>query len=688
MKKLLLFFSLLLSLLPLSIPAAAETFEKVTDFSTLKAGDQIIIVANHIKSGSNPYYNGYMLSNFTCSMTKSDNAYGETQEFDFNIDNPPVLITLEESGNPDYPWAMKMGKNYIKSTDTSKKNGIGTVTSKDNACFILFQTGTTNHQFNNSSASSRKFLRANITNGKTGETQITSGASSLGAKPEIYRLKASGPVDFDYTLPDSKELEENTTFDLGLPEKRPETITWASDNSEVAVIVNGIINAKKEGTANIKMTWAADDNFNASSEEGQTIVVTVTKPAPVGVPVVTINDKTIEDGCFYEISNGSTATITADNANDITVNGKKVENGAFIIDAATLYEITASNDVSEESLSFNVRLIEPQQGEPTPKVWEQINNVADVTLDGKYIIVANNQKVAISTSASGNYMGNTSVTIDNNSIATLPTNAMVFTLSNTENEGQYRWNCTNAADNTTSSEYYLYSSTGSNNYLKAGENTNLSVSTISINETTGVATITFVNCKDSSGTARQIGCNTSNNNVFGAYTNTNQASVYIYKLFGGEPTPIHSTEEYLDLPDFEHDVTAKRITFTCTNKKVLFEEKHYDAAAAQSYAPKAVADGWNAMADGVFDHSAFTNDIILETRAYREDAAGKRLVASPIHAMRVSASGTVTGIESVAAEAEGEGELYNLQGVRVDRRSAAPGLYIERRGGKAVKVIL
>lgn len=686
MKKLLLFFSLLLSLLPLPLPAAAETFEKVTDFSTLKAGDQIIIVANHIKSGSNPYYNGYMLSTFTCSMTKSDNAYGETQEFDLNIDNPPVLITLEESGNPDYPWAMKMGENYIKSTATSNKNGIGTVTSKDNACFILFQTGTTNHQFNNSSASTRKFLRANITNGKTGATQITSGASSLGAKPEIYRLKASGPVDYTPALPSSLTLAKDDTYKFTLPTPIPTDLAWSTSDDNVANVVDNELMALDYGTATITATWGKTDaNFNEGSA---TIDVTVAKPAPVGVPVVTINDKTIEDGCFYEISNGSTATITADNANDITVNGKKVENGAFIIDAATLYEITASNDVSEESLSFNVRLIEPQQGEPTPKVWKQINNVADVTLDGKYIIVANNQKVAISTSASGNYMGNTSVTIDNNSIATLPTNAMVFTLSNTENEGQYRWNCTNAADNTTSSEYYLYSSTGSNNYLKAGENTNLSVSTISINETTGVATITFVNCKDSSGTARQIGCNTSNKNVFGAYTNTNQASVYIYKLFGGEPTPIHSTEEYLDLPDFEHDVTAKKITFTCSNTKVLFEERHYDAAASQNYAPKAVADGWNAMADGVFDHSAFTNDIILETRAYREDAAGNRLVASPIHAMRVSASGTVTGIESVTAEAEGEGALYNLQGVRIDRATAAPGLYIERRGGKAVKIIL
>ncbi len=673
MKKLLLFFSLLLSLLPLSLPAAAETYTwNITGSESLKQSASSTIALHSVTWTVSQKSFGSSL--FAQRSGKTGLLFGSSSN------------KVKEIGfSATQPFAGKTIKKVTTTAFAKTANAISvTLKIDDTEIAVSNKLSTTSNTYS--------FEAVNVKCANNialiySQPSATSNSVTISGISIEYEETPTGPVDFEYTLPESKELEEGSTFDLGLPEKRPSNITWTSDNPEVAEIENGIINAKKEGTANIKMTWESDANFNASSEEGQTIVVTVTKPAPVGVPVVTINDKTIEDGCFYEISNGSTATITADNANDITVNGKKVENGAFIIDAATLYEITASNDVSEESLSFNVRLIEPQQGEPTPEVWKQINNVADVTLDGKYIIVANNQKVAISTSASGNYMGNASVTIDNNSIATLPTNAMVFTLSNTENEGQYRWNCTNAADNT-SLECYLYSGTGSNNHLKAGDNSNLSVSTISINETSGVATITFVNCKNSDGTARHIGCNTSNKNVFGAYATNSQASVFIYKLFGGEPTPIHSTKEYLDLPDFEHNVTAKTITFTCSNPNVLFEEKHYDATSAQSYAPKAVADGWNAMADGVFDHSAFTNDIILETRAYREDAAGNRLVESPIHAMRVSASGTVTGIESVAAEAEAEGALYNLQGVRVDRATAAPGLYIERRSGKAVKVIL
>lgn len=685
MKKLLLFFSLLLSLLPLSLPAAAETY--TVSYDNLNSINPTTAPkTNHVllKTGAV----GWDITSNSTYLAKDGQApkgikLGKKAE-------PATIATFASSNNDNSPFKGKLIKsatiNAAGSTSSTSPTLEFYVDDTQVGLTQNLKSGShTEINFNDINLICKQSIKIVLKQTNTGTNKVN--ALTLGDFTITYEDAPSGPVDFDYALPASYELEEGQTFDLGLPEKRPEIITWTSDNPDVAVIENGIINAKKEGTANIKMTWESDANFNASSEEGQTIVVTVTKPAPVGVPVVTINDKTIEDGCFYEISNGSTATITADNANDITVNGKKVENGAFIIDAATLYEITASNDVSEENLSFNVRLIEPQQGEPTPEVWKQINNVADVTLDGKYIIVANNQKVAISTSASGNYMGNVSVTIDNNSIATLPTGAMVFTISNAESEGQYRWNCTNAADNT-SSACYLYSATNSNNHLKAGDNSNLSVSTISINETSGVATITFVNCKNSDGTARHIGCNTSNKNVFGAYATNSQAPVFIYKLFGGEPTPIHSTKEYLDLPDFEHNVTAKTITFTCTNSNVLFEERHYDAAAAQSYAPKAVADGWNAITDGVFDHSAFTNDIILETRAYREDAAGNRLVESPIHAMRVSASGTVTGIESVAAEAEGEGALYNMQGVRIDRATAAPGLYIERRGGKAVKVIL
>lgn len=50
-----------------------------------------------------------------------------------------------------------------------------------------------------------------------------------------------------------------------------------------------------------------------------------------------------------------------------------------------------------------------------------------------------------------------------------------------------------------------------------------------------------------------------------------------------------------------------------------------------------------------------------------------------------------SAISNVVADGErtsGSAELYNLQGIRVDRASAAPGVYIERRGATSRKVVL
>lgn len=48
----------------------------------------------------------------------------------------------------------------------------------------------------------------------------------------------------------------------------------------------------------------------------------------------------------------------------------------------------------------------------------------------------------------------------------------------------------------------------------------------------------------------------------------------------------------------------------------------------------------------------------------------------------------VTGIEEVAAEADGEAEYFDLRGVRVNAESLTPGLYICRKGGKVSKTVI
>lgn len=337
-------------------------------------------------------------------------------------------------------------------------------------------------------------------------------------------------------------------------------------------------------------------------------------------------------------------------------------------------------------------------GEATVDTWNRINSNDELTLDGTYIIVAESTNVALGNAASSSYMANTGVTIENSKISTLPADAMIITLSETATAGQYLLNCTNPAAET-NEPCYLYSATGSKNYLKAGNNTTLSPATISINANTGDAKITFVKCTNSEGTARSIRCNTSNNNVFGAYATTNGAPVQIYKLTAGTPAVEYTTQEFLESFETEnarfkvaYDDSNKEFTFTSSDPKITFE--HFTKLdsempkfeAVSRAAENDIEKDWQPLENGVFNHSAITKDTHFWVHAVK--GTGENKIASPEFWRLLFANGQTTGIEDVAAEAEEAAELYNLQGVRVDRATAAPGLYIERRGSKTAKVIL
>lgn len=503
-------------------------------------------------------------------------------------------------------------------------------------------------------------------------------------KEEIAYVKflkgtASLPPKY-YTSDKTARLYAGNTIEVTAVNEAKNSLTAVSSNPS-ATFTKG-----NNGT----YSYSAKINFKSITVTYETAEITT----PAGMPEVTINGIAIEEGCFYNISKASQAEVSAADATSISVlydNGNGSEEvtgskGTFNITTSGEYIIESANgEYGGEKLSFNVNVLDPEKTITSTDVWEKVLSTDEITDDGEYILVCENKNDVASNEDNDRNRKVLPVTITDSKIKSLlaqdaEKHPLIISIQK-EGENNYYLFATNYLGSTANGNY-LRGESGQN-YLKVGAKDATkddAIATISINQ--GNATITFTNI------SRTIKRNSSSD-LFGAYA-SGQTAIQLYKK--GEPeqneTLKYSTKEYLDLPDFEHDVTAKKITFTCSNTKVFFEERHYDAAASQNYAPKAVADGWNAMADGVFDHSAFTNDIILETRAYREDADGNRVVESPIHAMRVSASGTVTGIESVAAETDGEGELFNLQGVRVNRATAAPGLYIERRGGKAVKVIL
>lgn len=710
MKKLLLFFALLLAILP----AAAETFEKVTDYSTLQDGDEIIVVVNYMQVGSsNPHFNGYMGSGFKCVMTEATAAYGDSEEI--TTENGPQLITLEASGNSNYPWLLKVDGTYIQSTATSSKNGIGTVDAANDACQIKFQTGTKNHEFNNSSAGTRKYLRANMTDGKKGTTQITSGASNLGAKPEIYRLKKAplGPVDFTYPYEASKTLVIGTDeeFTIPMPEVCPANISWTSSDKEEAVISleNSYMLVVGEGSAVVTATWQDDEAFKAGSFEYTINVVT---PPAAGTPVVTINGKTLEANAFYNVTKGAVATITSENAKEIYVYNEyfadiKTLEGASCelpIELDGEYYINASNGIDEnKGISINFKLVEP--GEPVETiayVWRKVTSIEDVTADGEYVIVNESSSKAASNADNTNNRKTADVVIADGEISEMPKDALLLNVEAAE-DGYY-WTVLNYLGSTDKGVYLISfndtstaSDAKSTNQLKIGaknDNNNVDVAKTSLAINNGNAVITFVNCKFKN-TAKSIQKNKTSD-LFSTYA-SEQNPIQLYKKteVKGEPEIVISLSEYLPkIGETEHlvfanDEVAKKMTFTSLIPGVKFHHCTEKIAAPNRMMHRAPAAAtWAELENGEYDHSDNANGTHIWVKAVKESPVNEATIESPEFWQFILPEGITTGIDSVAAEESGEVELYNLQGVRVDRRSAAPGLYIERRGGKVAKVVL
>lgn len=755
MKKLLLFCSLLLSLLPL--PAAAET--QTITFADQNWTDQYDLTSQ------TPILTTEIS---TLSFAKNDGS------------NPPKYFT----NNKDVRlYANKSGGNgcsvTVRNTDATKAKITGVsfydTIGKSDKSFTKQSDGSFIFQNTNTSSDQVRFTALTIT----------------------YEKVATGPVD--YTLNITKELtltedDEYPISNFNIPADAP-TLTWSSSNEDVVAEIEGTIMAGVEGTATLTASWDAFDNYNAGSHE---IAVTVTKPlaaetpvikyngevvagdeievlyksvlevestnatsitikktgsAPVvidgnkgtfvadveevytitaigkggnaerdilisflkaGMPVITINGKQIENNCFYNVTENAPALISAENAVSFTIydpNAEEVniaEDGSFTISLTGEYIATASNGVDDsDTFSFTIgKLLEAQPGEPVEPVyeWRKITNVEDLTEEGEYVIAATTQGKAISTATDGDndyYRPNIGVTIDGDVIKNLPTSgnstAMIFNIEKTT-AGTIYWKATNF-EGSIDKGSYLYSMNTSKNYLQIGaknNNKNDDVAATSVSISDGVTTITFSNCKNN-GTARRLQFNKNGSfNKFGGYA-ADQEAIDVYKKFDITPEPENKVEVVEYLPEitaeghltFTNDEVAKVLKFESKIEGVRFHhciEKNAPAQKSMHKAPQAAT--WTELANGEYDHSDNENGTHIWVKALKDSSVNEATIESPEFWQFITPEGTTTGIESVAAEAEGEGELFNLQGVRVDRATAAPGLYIERRGGKAVKVIL
>ena len=239
--------------------------------------------------------------------------------------------------------------------------------------------------------------------GKVTITATTKDGSELSAKCEITVISAKVEVTGITLDKTSAETEEGKTVQL-VATVTPDNATvkdceWTSSDETVATVdENGLVTAKKAGTAVITVT--SKDNSEISAE----CTITVTSAAPEKVEVTGITlDKTsaeAEEGKTVQL----VATVTPDNAtvkdcewtsSDETVATVDVNGLVTAKQAGTAVITVTSKDNPEISAECTITITSVKAPEDGPAIkgedgkegWEVIQDYVEKTEEGSVVVV-------------------------------------------------------------------------------------------------------------------------------------------------------------------------------------------------------------------------------------------------------------------------------------------------------------
>ena len=291
MKRLSIFFAALMA----CTLSFAVNYEQVTDASTLKAGDVLVIGSAEKGKVAAAIGTGKFLTAVDATFTKGvvalDNAYEITLGGDASA---WTLTSAEGILGSTAAKTMAIGKGTTTWTIAIDKSGKATITCGTNGK-ILYNVG------------SPRFLN------------YTSDPTTSMILPELYKKAAGGetpvtPVAVESVALDQTELslEAGKTATLVATitpaNATNKEVTWKSDAETIATVADGVVTAVAEGTANITVT-TTDGAKTATC--AVTVTAAVVNPEPVvtfdatkdkaGNPVTTLT----KDGITLTISNGT-----------------------------------------------------------------------------------------------------------------------------------------------------------------------------------------------------------------------------------------------------------------------------------------------------------------------------------------------------------------------------------------------
>lgn len=650
MKKLLL--TLAIGFFPfISSLAANGTFKKVTDTSTLKAGDQIIVVAN--STAAMGAQNGTYRSVVT--VTQSD-----------NITDPKdvAVVTLESSGNPDYPF-------YLNAKEDNGSNGYIGVTGKGNVTTKTeIPTDATSYSYQITAAGFKSAGRYSLQLNNSAKPQRFAGYAGTQINATPYILVTKTNIGLKYSDENAEcditKLAEFVAPVLSFGEGYENVpVVYSSENENVATVTaDGKVNIRAKGTTVITAA-VASDNANYEGSASYTLkVIDPNAPDPALINATELeglkpdNNVTAQGYTFsVKTNSGSTAPTYSKTDKDYRIYAK----GSLNIIAPEDLQIV--NVVFAISSNGKKRLTSITASEGT--IATQAKGDTQVSWSGN----ADNVTFTVGDKATYGTDGDTKagqLCFDNVKI-TYIYKAKKPVVSHNKNQ------VTITHEEEGAKIYYTVD--GSNVDVA---NATLYDAPFAIDKTTTVKAVAVVKGK----------ANSAQNDYVAEYIAAPTAT-YTYEDDQSKDFTFDASSMSLN------DITGGiRITITAPEGCALWYEleqtpqndQHKPGNPIMKAAGNnvngdvtAVSIDLNKVAEGV------VKNVLVQTqgklRFYSENAKGKQS-----HDVVVNFTGE-TGVEDIIAdENNGEVEYFNLQGVRV--ANPENGVYIRRQGNKATKVLV
>lgn len=505
------------------------------------------------------------------------------------------------------------------------------------------------------------------------------------------------PATVSFNVP-AKSNPQIYSITIELGELGPQTpvVTWkegtvtktADNNGEYEVLKGTEVTVTSDHADNIVMTDIEDNAVTVATpytfkvnddciytfvgtkdgfeSEPISVIYTVKTVMP-GVPVVTFDGKTAENGGEYTVYTGTEITVTSSDATSIAVSS--IENGdseeanpyTFTINTEDIFSFVGKND---NGVSDPIEVTFYVQERPKEYVFEVVNSEDELYAGDKYTIGCKLKNAVMSTAHGWggyedpdnfDYRDAISCTIEDG-ILTAGEETMILTLGGTTG------NWTFTADNFSPAD---------------GQGTGLSIDgggyiymkpTPSKNEITFTQGNTYIRLKDYDTAQNRLVKYHESNKRFGNYKYSGGGTymVQLYRLIEEVPMPYEAHED---------------LDFVIKASKGNMYVKTYLVSEAQTLATHTPADGFvHSNQEWRKPKAEVTEDLVLDAYVEHHGRLSQTL------SITLHPNGTTTtGIENVGADVEGAVEYFNLQGMRISEPVKGQ-VVIRRQGAKVEKI--